>query len=90
MRNIERKKQEVEETVNVLWDEITEDALKFVTNLASLRRVPKDSDEYDDHWGEIAATLFELRLKSTEAYKRMEKLEALEYEESKKLVNSKV
>jgi hypothetical protein len=64
-----------------LWDEITEEALAFVAALAHLRRAEKDSAEYDKHWGQLAASLFELKLKSVNADKLMEKVETLEADE---------
>jgi len=78
MRDIEQKRQELEETLEVLWDEITEETLQFAATLSRLRRAGKDSAEYDRLWGELSAILFELKMKASDANKLMEKIETLE------------
>lgn len=78
MRDIEQRRHELEEALEVLWDEITEATLQFVATLSRLRRAEKDSAEYDRLWGELSAILFQLKMKASDADKLMEKVEALE------------
>lgn len=78
MRDIEQRRRELEETLEVLWDEITEATLQFVATLSRMRRVKKDSAEYDKLWGKLSAILFELKMKASDADKLMERLETLE------------
>lgn len=78
MKNLGQKQRELEETLEVVWDEIAEETLKFAATLSRLRRAEKDSAEYDKLWGELSAILFQLKLKAVDADKLMEKVEALE------------
>ncbi len=72
------KRDELEEALNVLWDEIIEETHEFLAALARLRNAEQDSEEYDEQWGRIAAALFTLKLKAEDAYKLMEKVEELQ------------
>ena len=78
MKNAEHKRFELEAALEATWDEITEQALAFVATLSRLRRAEKNSADYDQQWGELAATLLQLKLKAADADKLMEKVEALE------------
>ncbi len=72
------KRQELEEMLNVLWDEIIEETQEFLAALTRLRKAEPHSEAYDEQWGRIAAALFSLKLKADDAYKLMEKIEELE------------
>ena len=76
-------RHELEETLNVLWDEIIEETHEFLTALARLRGSERDSEAYDEQWGQMAAALFALKLKAEDAYKLMEKVEKLQAQETK-------
>lgn len=78
MKSLDQKRAELKEALEVVWDEITEEALAFVAALSRLRRAEQDSAEYDKYWGELSAILFQLKLKAVDADKLMEKVEALE------------
>lgn len=75
---IHAKRQELEEALDVLWDEIIEETQEFLAALTRLHKAERDSDTYDEQWGRIAAALFALKLKAEAAYKLMEKVEKLE------------
>jgi len=75
------KRQELEEMLSVLWDEIIEETQEFLAALTRLHKAERGSEAYDEQWGRIAAALFSLKLKAEDAYKLMEKLEKLEIKE---------
>lgn len=82
-KNLDQKQQDLEETLGAMWDEVTEQALAFVATLSRLHRAEKNSDEYDEQWGELATILFVLKLKAVDACKLMEKLETIEDRKAK-------
>lgn len=77
MSHAERE-QELREALDALWDEILEEALEFSGALARLRKREPDSEPYDEQWGRLASALFNLKLKAEDAYRLMERIEALE------------
>ena len=72
------KRQELEEALHVLWDEIIGETQEFLAALTRLHKAERDSEAYDEQWGRIAAALYTLKLKAEEAYRLMERVEKLE------------
>lgn len=75
------KYHELETTLDMLWDEISEETQDFLSNLTRLRESQRDSAAYDEQWGRIASALLVLKLKTDDAYKVMEKMETFEAQE---------